>query len=439
MADQVSAAKTRSRWAVGAVLAAVALLAFARAQCSEAAEDHKAGKMKLADCKAKYGKKVKLAACHKQEAEAAAHAQVPDHAVKAPDPAKSEAAKPVEHQAEMPKVEAPKAEMPKAETPKLAAKPQEPLKFIKGGNVSAWNITDVAKVFADAERLGLDTITVPVRIDMAAATSSEVKVDGPSLEFAKKVIATKPNFHYIIEPYPWIDNGNVPETDLNPADKPAWFASYQTAVASLGKQFPEAWGLYIASNLIKLEDQSALWMALVKHVRSVYAGRIIYRTQWWATAAWAPETVAAYQAKLNNPLFGVVDVIGIAAYFEVIESAAPTVAQIKAALRSTTVFNRKQDIYAEVMALNQKWQKPIFLGELSCPSVDFGAQTPWDPAASETPNPDIQKNYLTAYMETFVQDPSKFLGFSLFTIGHPTKTPYELAPSAAAYVRAFHP
>ena len=121
------------------------------------------------------------------------------------------------------------------------------------------------------------------------------------------------------------------------------------------------------------------------------------------------------------------------------EAIAPTVADVKSALRSTTVFNRKQDIYAEVMALNTKWHKPIFFGELSCPSVDFGAQNPWDPAVSDNRNTDIQKNYLTAYLETFVQDPNKFLGFSLFTIGHPTATTYELAPSAAEYIRAFKP
>ncbi len=314
-----------------------------------------------------------------------------------------------------------------------------PLHFIKSGNISAWNITDVAKVFVDAERLGLDTITVPVRIHMTSATAPNVTIDAASLAFAKKVIASKDTYHYIIEPYPWIDNGNVPETDLNPTDKAAWFASWQTAVATLAKEFPHSWGLYVASNLVKIEDQSASWIALVKHLRTVYHGQIIYRTQWWATAAWAPETLAAYRAKLDNPLFGAVDVIGIAAYFELSEAIAPTEADIKHALRSTTVFDRKQDVFAEVMALHSKWHKPIFFGELSCPALDFGAQNPWDPAVSTTRNPDIQKNYLAAYLETFAQDPNKFLGFSLFTIGHPTVTTYELAPSAVAYVRGFKP
>ena len=373
---------------------------------------------------------------------ACAHGQTPAAAqpapaVTTPTAPAATAAKPAA--AATPAAATPAPATPAAAAPAAAAPAPTFPRFVKSGNVSAWNISDVAKVFADARRLGLDTITVPVRVNMAAATSGEVKIDGPSLAFAQKVVATSSAYRYIIEPYPWIDNGNVPETDLNPTDKAAWFASYQGVIVALAKEFPRAWGLYIASNLVKIEDQSAAWLALVKVVRAAYTGKIIYRTQWWATAGWEPSTVAAYKAKVQNPLFAAVDVIAIAAYFELTETVAPTLADIKAALRSTTVFDRKQDVYAEVMALQAKWGKPIFLGELSCPAVDFGAKNPWDPAASDTPNPAIQRNYLEAYLQTFAQDPAKFLGFSLFTIGHPTVTPYELAPTAVEYVRGFRP
>ena len=319
------------------------------------------------------------------------------------------------------------------------ASPPPAVSFIKGGNVSAWNITDVDRIFTDAQRLGLDTITVPVRMNMTAANGRDVTIDMASLDFARKVVSANPAYRYIIEPYPWIANGNVPETELDPQDKAAWFASWQASVVVLGMQFPNVWGIYIASNLVKLEGDSEAWISLVGRLRTVYRGKIIYRTQWWATASWAPETLAAYRAKLANPLFGAVDVIAIAAYFEVSEAFNPSLADIKAALRATTVYGRKQDIYAEVMGLNAKWHKPIFFGELSCPALDFGAQNPWDPAVSETPNAAIQKNLLRGYLETFPQNPQQFLGFSLFTIGHPTATTYQLAPSAAEYVRAFKP
>lgn len=313
------------------------------------------------------------------------------------------------------------------------------MSFVKGGNISAWNVSDVARVFADAERLGLDTITVAVRVPMPSATSAVVEIDPVSLAFAQKVVAHSAKYRYIIEPYPWIADGTVPETDLNPADKAAWFTAYQGAVVRLARQFPNAWGIYVASNLVKVEDQVALWRTLVAAVRGAFAGKIIYRTQWWATAAWEPSTLTAWKAKLDNPIFGIVDVIGIAAYFELTDLPAPTAANIKAALRSSTVFGRKQDVYAEITALQKRWNKPVFLGELSCPAVDFGAQTPWDPAAGDKANADIQKNYLSAYLETFASRPTEFLGFSVFTIGHPIATPYDLAPSAAEFVRTFKP
>lgn len=311
--------------------------------------------------------------------------------------------------------------------------------FIKGGNLSAWNITDAKKALADAKRLNLNTLTIPVRVDMASANASEVRLDEPSLAFARKVVALGGAYRLIIEPYPWIADGRVPETALDPEDRVAWFESYSKALAQIGREFPKVWGMYVASNLVKLEGESERWIALIQGQRGAFRGKLIYRTQWWATVPQKPDTLAAYQAKLGNPIFGVVDVIGIASYFELSDASAPTADVIKAALQSTTVFNRKQNVVAEVLALHEKWRKPIFLGELSCPAVEYGAETPWDPSASQTVNAEIQKNYLSAYLETFPRDTRMFLGFSLFPIGHPTATPYDLAPSAVEYIRTFKP
>lgn len=328
-----------------------------------------------------------------------------------------------------------------AAAPEPAPTPAAPAfpAFVKGGNVSAWNVADVDRVFADAERLGLDTITIPVRVRMAYATSSDAAVDPVSLAFAKKVIGHSKKYRYVLEPYPWIADGSVAETELAPADKAAWFAAYEKAVLEIAGQFPSAWGIYVASNLVKLEDQSAPWLSLIAKVRSGFAGKIIYRTQWWVTAEWEPSTLAAWKAKLNNPVFGAVDVIAVAAYFELSEAPNPNADELKAALRSTTVFGRKQNVLAEITALQKRWKKPIFLGELSCPAVDLGAQTPWDPAASEQPNREIQKHYISAYLESLAGPISAFLGFSVFTIAHPTPTTYDLAASAADYVRHYRP
>jgi hypothetical protein len=331
-----------------------------------------------------------------------------------------------------------KSHIPLSASP-AAAKVETISGFIKGGNISAWNITDAGKVLAEAKRLELNTLTVPVRVNMDSAGSSEVQIDPSSLAFAKKVAKMSRAYRIIIEPYPWIAGGSVPETALYPGDKAAWFESYQRVLTELCRQFPGAWGLYVASNLVRLEDDSVRWVSLVNQLRSSFHGKLIYRTQWWATMPRESNSLAAYHAKLRNPIFGAVDVIGIASYFELSDASAPTAAEIKAALRSTTVFNRRQDVVAEVMALQEAWHKPIFLGELSCPAVEYGAETPWDPAASRNGNTEIQKNYLSAYLEAFPRDTRRFLGFSLFTIGHPTTTTYDLAPSAVEYIQSFKP
>ena len=328
---------------------------------------------------------------------------------------------------------------PTAPAPIPAAVAAVTWQFVKSGNVSAWNVSNADKVFVDAQRLALTTITVPVRVNLASAATNEMTIDPVSLAFAKEIVLRSQAYHYIIEPYPWIANGGVPETDLDPSDKAAWFAAYERTLVALTRQFPQVWGIYVASNLVKIEDQTPRWLSVIQAVRASFGGKVIYRTQWWVTADWEPSTLKAWQAKLANPVFGAVDIIAIAAYFELSELPAPTVAELKAALRSTTVHARKQDVFAEIIALQSRWNKPIFLGELSCPAVDFAATAPWDPAAGDRPNPSIQKNLLSAYLETLPQDPAKFLGFSIFTIGHPTATSYDLTASAAEYVRSYRP
>lgn len=313
------------------------------------------------------------------------------------------------------------------------------LPFLKGGNVSAWNVTDVERVLADAARLGLDTLTIPVRLAMPGARSNAVDVEAESLAFAERLAAQAQakGYRILIEPYPWIAKGTVAETALDPRDPPAWFAAHQKALLKLARAFPQAWGLYVASNLVRLEVHEAAWLDVVRAVRSQFAGKLLYRTQWWITAVWEPALGEAWTRKLNHPVFGAVDAIAVAAYFELSDLRAPTVADLKAALRATSVHKRKQDVLAELTALQQRWSKPIFLGELSCPARDFGAQTPWDPAVSAAFNGDIQRSMLTAWLESLPQDPAQFLGFSLFTIGHPVPSPYDLAPAAATYLRSW--
>ena len=271
---------------------------------------------------------------------------------------------------------------------------------------------------------------------MTAADDSYPTIDQDSLEFARSVYATISNqVNIIIEPYPWVANGTISETLIDPSNVSQWFNNWYDCLDTIANEFPDLWGIYIASNFVELERQTVQWLSLINEYRLNHTGRILYRTNWWVTATWdtgSGSTTAKYLAKLSNSLFGAVDVIAVSGYFELTDTDSPTYDECLAALQATTVFGRGQNVVAEVKALAAAWNKPYIFGELGVPARNDGALNPWNPDVSAVPNTTIQEVVLKAYINSFSDDPL-FYGASLFVIAHPTSTPYTLETSAASY------
>lgn len=310
--------------------------------------------------------------------------------------------------------------------------------YLTGGNISAWS-TDMDQVKVEASYMGLDTITIPVRFEIPDATSSDISVNQDDIikynTLASKLGAS--NYKYIFEPYPYIAGGTVGETEYNPTDVDSFFSNWESrikeTIPKLNFTFEYA---YACSNLVKLESNVAKWTDLYNNLKKTFSAmKLIYRTNWWLTASWAPETEAAYETKLNNPIFGIFDVIGIASYFELHDGENPSQAELRAALKSTQIFGRGQNVINEIKRFNDKWDKPIFLGELNCSSRNKGAMEPWNNTPTEVNNTNIQEALLSAYVEE-LKGFSWFLGFSLFCIGDLNTTFSIWNTSAKDYIRS---
>ncbi len=310
--------------------------------------------------------------------------------------------------------------------------------YLTGGNISAWS-TDMDQVKVEASYMGLDTITIPVRFEIPNAISSEISVNQDDIvkynELATKM-AGAPH-KYIFEPYPYIAGGAVGETEYNPTDANAFFANWEAkikeTIPKLNFTFEYS---YVCSNLVHLESQVAKWTSLRDGLKASFPSmKLMYRTNWWLTATWAPETIQAFKDKLNNPIFGVFDVIAIASYFELHDGDSPSQAELRAALKSTQIFGRGQNIVDEIKQMAEKWGKPIFLGELNCASRNRGAAEPWSNTPSTITNNTIQEALLSAYVEEF-KGFSWFLGFSIFCIGDSNTTFSIWNTTAKDYVRS---
>ncbi|KYC94814.1 DUF7359 domain-containing protein [Bacillus amyloliquefaciens] len=294
-----------------------------------------------------------------------------------------------------------------------------PLKW-KGGNVSAFGRKYYADVSYDSTVLNLNTITIPILINAVDASDSNPTVVDYTYNEAWDMIPKLKNdgYNIILEPYPFIANGTIAETDWTPSDLDQWFATWNNILQDFAKKCEQFKldGLYIASNLVHLEDSTEKWKSVITGLRSLFSGKILYRTNYWVTADWAPETIVAYNKKLNNPLFGLVDIIAIAAYFELTDNRNPSVDQLIDAIYSVPLYGRGQNIFKEIKAFYDKWNKPIFFGELGIPPYSNSPEQPHNAFGDLGEyNESIQANWFEAWVRVF-QAQDWWQGYSVYVI-----------------------
>lgn len=320
--------------------------------------------------------------------------------------------------------------------------PKTNVPYIKSATVIPYELWNVNMVRANVKRLNLNTINIPIRIEVDNVNSNNMKVNKDDLEHAK-VLINKLDYlgvDFILEPFPWIAEGSVIETEWNPENIDTWFYNWKFNVL---KPLIDEVGspnnveyLTVSNNFVNMEYATGYWTDLFSQVKNDfgYKGKVIYKTNWWTTASWDQNTQNKYNKKLNNSLFGDsnLDIISIAAYFEITNLANPTVDELKSGLRSSTKFNRNQDIYAEIRNFHWKWNKKVMFGELGVPSYDGYSSEPWNPYPTgfgNNYNKAAQYNYFKAYIETFTKHPTDnqdwFGGFSIFVIGDDT-SPYKM-------------
>lgn len=294
---------------------------------------------------------------------------------------------------------------------------------IKSGNLSV--DYSIEQVMADIEQLGLNTVNVPVQIDIPSLTASTMTVNAESKKKAIQLIKKLryKGINVILEPYPYIYNGELYETQLNPSDINEWFWNWKQVVLSpLIKDIAKPYKVYavcLGSNFDQFENKYDYWADVADFVRTNYHGQLTYKTNWWYTAEWDQQKdarIGSYFLKSNNPILQKVDFISVAAYFELTDKETNTVDELVRSLHNTTIFDRHQNVYEELKNLSTQWNKPVFFGELGFPKRNKAAVHPWNPIPSTIVNEQEQANGFQAYKKVFAKETWN-LGFSVFAIG----------------------
>lgn len=313
---------------------------------------------------------------------------------------------------------------------------------IKSGNLSTDYTVDEA--LSDINKLGLNTVNVPVVINIKDLSASTMTVDKASEKKAIELIRNLKGkkINVILEPYPWIENGSKYETDWTPDNINTFFLNWKANVLKVlidDVAVPcHVDALVIGTGLNHMEYAEGYWCDTIDYVRKYYKGLVTYRTSWWYTAGWDKTSVNQYQAKLNNRLFSKLDFISIAAYFELTDNDTNSIENLVSALQSTQINNRQQNVKKEIESFYDKWHKPIFFGELGFPKTIKASVNPWDPYQTDIINNEEQANCFEAYRRTFEKEPW-LLGFSVFAIGeHSSGKRYYPSDESAAVIKKWY-
>ena len=292
---------------------------------------------------------------------------------------------------------------------------------IKAGSISPSGGMDPSETDKEAQAMGLNTITVPLLLTVKNSTDDAPTISDDNYTIAKNNVEylTKKGYKIILQLYPWISNGTVVETAWAPASMDNFFNNYGVALNKMAKlaEDNKCYGMYVATNLVKTEKWDTQWVALIKNIRQSYSGKLFWRTNWWYDASWDSTSVANFVTMMNRKFWGEVDVIAIAAYFEVTAITSPTSEQIQAAIAKVDKFNRGQNIEHEIQELHDLWHKPVFFGELGIPPFADAPSQPWSDVKNDKTVVDyqVQANWFDAWYQVF----SKYdwwLGYSIFTI-----------------------
>lgn len=297
-------------------------------------------------------------------------------------------------------------------------------KKIKSGNLSV--DYDIDKVLSDVDKFQLNTVNVPIEIDINSLSSDDMSVNSNSEKKAIELIQklSSKNISIILEAYPWIKNGEEYETKWQPKDINKFFYNWKNKV--LKKLIDDIAVPYyvdainVASNFVNMEKYQNNWCDIIDFVKQNYSGLVTYRTSWWITADWDKSFDKKYMEKLNNKLFSKVDFISVAAYFELTDKNENSVKDLVKCIKSTKRFNRKQNVEKQLYRFYDKWKKPIFFGELGFPKRNGAAIEPWNPEPSNIINNKEQARCFEAYRQVF-ENKKWFLGFSIFAIGKDDK------------------
>ncbi|MEN8835281.1 MAG: glycoside hydrolase [Polaribacter sp.] len=194
----------------------------------------------------------------------------------------------------------------------------------------------------------------------------------------------KSGIHIMVKPHIWLRRGGF-TGNLKPNTEEGWKlleSSYRKYILTYAKAAEQlkAGLLCIGTELKEFVlNRPNYWSSLIKEIRSIYSGKLTYAANW--------------DEYKRLSFWGELDFIGIDAYFPLSASKTPTILELE----------ESWDIHkSAILAIQQKFKKPVLFTEFGYRSIDYNAKRPWEFSRTQDKvNLNAQTNALQAIYNQF--------------------------------------
>jgi len=240
--------------------------------------------------------------------------------------------------------------------------------------------------------LGASHVALVVPLYQTHAASTHLRLHtrfSPTLETIADTIrqAKRSGLEVTLFPIVRLSNPRTPEEwrgTLQPANRDAWFASYCEHLGDLASlaNLTGATRLVLGSELSTLDGDLDRWRHIIKLIRAVYSGTLVYSANW--------------DHYRDARLFELVDEIGVVAYFKLREPNGPSdVPALTAGWRRL-----RREIETDL----DKYDKPFIFTEVGYRSRAGATAAPWDENPGGAPDLDEQRRGFEAFRQAWTTD-----------------------------------
>jgi hypothetical protein len=246
---------------------------------------------------------------------------------------------------------------------------------------------DVQRDLARIAQLGSTAVALVPTWYMASPDSSEISRDPaktPSDVSLNQAIewAVAQGLTVVLKPHVDVLDDSF-RGDIQPADREAWFASYErfiTRYAELAERSEGAVSTFVVGTELKsMSSDTAPWESVIGAVRETFSGQLTYAANW--------DEVPQVQ------FFSSLDMIGVDAYYPLAaDGEVPTADSLAAAWEPNI---------AQLRSLSEQWGKPVLVTEIGYPTQATAASNPFEVEPGQGPDEALQALLYQAAFDAF--------------------------------------